>query len=640
MQKSYRYPSCLLFARFICSVIVTSIVAASPAMATPKTNVYVFGDSSSDVGTLGFVDGTGARLVLRPTNLGDNWSESLSKRLGFTAASASAARHIDYDAGCGTITAGCLIGNTATGGTNYAISGATALAYTDVFTLSDQVDFFASDRVRFHKNDLVIVGIYRNDITTAFVSGLGYDANDYASAYISQIDRMKNLGARNIVALGAEIDLIPVQFILDSGFSPSQIDDLKTQSIASEQALWPLLKSRGVYIIDFNRLAEDVRLNLQKYGFTSGTESYQQRGVASPLPAQQIANDGNVFTTDGHFTTAMQAIQSDFYLAQIRARDQYMGILEQTATNYRTYNDRLNFHVIDRMLQNGVANKNWRPYVNADYDSASQSRATLADARLSSKTWRFQIGIDGTVFSDVLTGVNLQLSQSDNIFADQSGSGNRTAVIGSFYAAKPITNRVWIDSRLDAGYISLDKLNRKTRLGAIATASTQGDTYGTQTGATVGLNYRRSTDSAAYNARIGISQQHTELEEYQEKSGVLALAYDNATYDSTLGTVSLHFESADKEAMIMPFMDVAYNHDFNTDAIKVGVGPEKAMIVPYVRDRNFQDSVTIQVGTDISISNATQLTASAYSALFSQSDDEFSKISLTNGVRIGLKSNF
>lgn len=640
MQKNYRYPSLLLFFGLICSLIATSFVVASPALAEQKPNFYVFGDSGSDVGAFGFVDGSGSRIVVaRPTNLGNNWSESLSKRLGLTATSASAAHLIDYDAGCGTITAGCLVGNTATGGNNYAISGATAVAYPDAFTLSDQVDFFASDHSRFNKNDLVIVSIYRNDITTAFGNGLSYDANDYASTYISQIDRMKNLGARNIVALGAEIDLIPTQFVLDSGYTPSQLNDLRTQSIASEQALWPLLKARGVYIIDFNRLAEDVRLNLPKYGFTSGTDDYQQRGVPSPLPPEQVPNDGNVFTTDGHFTTALQAIQSDFYLAQIRARDQYMSILEQTATDYRTYSDRLTFHIIDRMLEPSFTNKTWRPYLDADYDTSSQSRSTLTDARLSSNTWRIQTGVDGIAFSDVLTGINLQLSQSDNTFSDRSGSGNRTAGIGSFYVAKPITNHIWVDSRLDAGYVSLDDISRKTRLGAIALASTQGDTYGTQMGATAGLNYRGSTESISYNMRVGASQQNTELKAYQEKPGVLALAYDNASYNSTLGTVSTHFESADKKAVIQPFMDVAYSHDFNTDAIKVGVGSEKATIVPYVRDRNFQDSVTLQVGSDVRISDTTQLTASAYSTLFSQSDD-FSEISYTYGVSIDLKISF
>ena len=316
-----------------------------------------------------------------------------------------------------------------------------------------------------------------------------------------------------------------------------------------------------------------------------------------------------------------------------------MSLLEQTAADYRTYDDRLTFHISDRMLETDTAQKNWRPYFDTEYDNTSQSRSTLTDAQLSSNTWRIQSGVDGIAFSDVLTGINLQLSQSDTTFSDRSGSGNRTAGIGSFYVAKPITNSVWIDSRLDAGYVSLDKLSRKTQLGATAAASTQGDTYGTQMGATAGLNYRGSTRAIAYNVRVGASKQHTELEGYLEKAGVLALAYDNASYDSTLGTVSAHFESADKKAMIQPFMDVAYNHDFNSDAIKVGVGSEKATIVPYVRGRNFQDSVTIQLGADAKISDTTQLTASAYSALFSQSDD-VGKISSTNGVLIGLKSSF
>jgi hypothetical protein len=159
LHVTVRKPTRAVRAMLFAGACISAFVVADAARAGDVSDVFVFGDSSSDLGSMG--------PDRRPTNQGSMWSETLADRLGLQSTTAS---QVTLDAN------GNIVAVVGTGGNNFAVNGATAVPYPGVSSFSDQVDLFAADRGRFSANDLVMTWFARNDITTAFALGVPYDA--------------------------------------------------------------------------------------------------------------------------------------------------------------------------------------------------------------------------------------------------------------------------------------------------------------------------------------------------------------------------------------------------------------------------------------------------------------------------------
>lgn len=597
------------------ATILTASTFFTPGLAQ-ASDVYVFGDSSADLGSQG--------PDRRPTNKGEMWSETLAKRIGRTS---TFARSLTYDGD------GNLIANVPTGGNSYAVNGSTAQRYADVFTLSDQVDFFVQDKKKFQSDDLVFVWITRNDITSAFIDGVSYDPNAYADAFIGGIDKMQRAGARNIVSYGAETKFLPNQWSLDVGFTQENLDQLEVATVASEAALWPKLAAKNVYILDLNRLTEDVRLNPAKYGFLYTTENYQGRGDTSGKASQDYDNDGNVFTNDGHYTTAMQGVVSDFALAQVRARDQYTTILVDTAYAFRSALSGVGANRTDGLT---AGSQDWRVFSGGTYAGAASKRQGLTDVDLIQDGFAGYAGAELRLDAEWRIGGQLDLGLRKGTFDDNSGKADANSAQISGYVTHQFGDGWFAHATASAGGVRFVSIKRTSKLGATASAEAEGSTGARFGAAQLGVGKVTRLDDWLLTAEGQWSVERTTIKGYREKSGVLALTYGESDVASNLLSVAVRAELPAKAEQFSPYAGVRYTHDFQNKDVTVRLGPTGDTVVDYVTERAFQDQADLELGVSYLTSSGLKLKGAVRSSLHFAGEKSWADATL----QIGLEAAF
>lgn len=575
------------------SALLLGAAASSTAAADPVSSLVVFGDSSSDLGSQG--------LERRPTNLGQMWSERLAGNLGLQM---KIAREFRINA------AGDGFDILKPGGSNYAVNGSTVLDFDCCLSFRQQVDFFVEDKKRFRGDEIVAVYFDRNDIETAFSEGLPYSATAFADEYVTQIKRLKTLGAKNIVAIGWDLDFIPAQFGLDSGrATPETLIALRDETLKQRSALFPQLQKQNVFLIDLDVLGDDILANPKKYGFTATTESYQQRGNPNPPPSQSLPNDGNAFTLDGHLTSAAQAVVADYMLAQLRARDQYAGLLAQSALDQRTTKDAL-------ASIRGAGEPGWR-VVAAPYAGRIDQKADgQLDAEFNQAYQGLAFGARRSFEGGFTLGGGVSLRAFDGDFAGARGMAKGTAGLVTVFVAQPVAKGVMLDAHAAYGATDFSEIERRAALGAVARERVTGATNGRQTSAGIGVRVEHDAGDWILAGRIGAEYERTTVDGYVERTNVLALNYGDSSFESALGRLDVEIARSGDQTW-RPFLAVSASHDFLDDDIDVKVGPSKQTIVTYSSRRGLRTQVAGELGVDFQVNTAwtlrTSLTGSSWS---------------------------
>jgi phospholipase/lecithinase/hemolysin/uncharacterized protein YhjY with autotransporter beta-barrel domain len=596
-------------------------IATTPSLAADRfSSFYVFGDSSSDQGSMG--------ASLRPTNLGPMWTEAFGASLGLRSTQALAVGLDEY---------GNAVAIEARPGNNFAVNGATAQPFAGVVSFSQQLDAFAAGPGRFGRDDLPMVWMTRNDITTAAAMGDTYDPELFANAFMANIGRMQSLGARNIVSFGAERDLLPLQYALDAGVPAETLAQLKQATDITERALWPRLQRAGVYVLDIDRLGNDVIANPGKYGFTHTVDSYQRRGDPSPPPSQTLPNDGNVFTLDGHYTSAMQKIVADFALAQIRARDIAASTLTQTALAFRRMNGFGALGLLDRFDQvspGGTPTNHARSRVYGGLLGGVDTLDPLGGAgkALNSGWAGATLGIDSLVTDDLLVGIRVAGWSGESRFSSNAASFDSTSGLATVYGAYRLPYGFSLLASVSLGQSALDNIERRAFLGPAFETAT-GATDATFAAGSAGLAYSRAFGDWTARIGAGIGFEGTRVAAYNEGSGVLALSYGANAYGATLGSLGLRIERT--AGSFRPSFEAALVHDFDGDDLKVKIGPTAAMRVDYLSSRPAQTALNLAAGFDYDLAQGTVLTAQAFSSL---GWEDGARTSV--GARLGLKKAF
>jgi phospholipase/lecithinase/hemolysin/uncharacterized protein YhjY with autotransporter beta-barrel domain len=587
-----------------CTLLFATLVPQA-SVAEPVSDVIVFGDSSADLGSQG--------PARRPTNLGQMWSERLARALGRTSTHARSFR-INQ--------AGTGIDIVRTGGNSYAVNGSTALPFDCCLSFAQQVDFFVQDRTRFKGDELVFTWFTRNDITTAFTDGptadgRPYSAERYAEAYAIQVDRLRGLGARNIVAFGAESGLLPVQFSLDNGATPETLELLRQETIRAEAVLWPRLKARGVYLINVDALGEDVRRNPAKYGFTATTDSYQQRGNPSPPPSQTLANDGNVFTLDGHFTSAMQAVVADFTLAQLAARDRFAALAAEPLEGLRG-----NEAGLESRLSGAQA---WLVPVGSLSVSTAveqthrEQRAVGTDPGYTRNATAARVGIEWRMTEGMAIGFQAGWREIDadiplaGAAGDGAGGGHEGRDLSAtiYGLLRPVED-LTLSLAFTGGQVEHETVKRRARLGSVAVETTQGETKARYGSIRLGAAYALDLGSGwSLTPAVAGSWSQVETDGYREVAGPLALSYGDATVEEARVGGSLTLARADADSVFRPYLTVGVDHVIDGRSVTVQVGPTAGMRVDYRTERPNRSRVRAAAGLDLALSPALSLNVSA-----------------------------
>lgn len=596
MTQSHRTLSLPILSKLFCGVATAALVlgaVASSAAADPVSSLVVFGDSSSDLGTQG--------PDRRPTNLGQMWSERLAGTLRLPM---TLAREVRLNA------AGDGYELAKPGGSNYAVNGSTALSFDCCLSLGQQVDFFVEDHKRFRRDALVAIWLDRNDVETAFADGLPYSAAMFADAYVDQVKRIKVLGARNLVAIGWELDLIPAQFALDTGrATPETLALLREETLKQRAALFPQLQKQNVFLIDLDRLGDDILANPKKYGFTKTSDGYQAQGDPNPPPSQSLPNDGNVFTLDGHYTSAAQAVIADYILAQLRARDQYAGLLTQSALEQRTAKQTLaDFR--------SAAASGWSVMAAPYAGRIDQQSDGQLDAALNQTFQGLAFAIRRGFANGFTLGGGLSLRQFDGEFAGTRGKAKGTAGLVTAFVVQPVGKGASLDAYAAYGATEYSEIDRRAGLGAVAQERAAGETSGRQSTAGVGVRVEHEGGGWALAARVGAEYERTTIAGYAERANVLSLTYGDSGFESALGRVDLEIARGGQHRW-RPFFNMSATYDFLDDAIDVKVGPSPQSVVTYSSRRGLRTEVLGQLGVDVRLGGAwtlrTSLTESVWS---------------------------
>jgi phospholipase/lecithinase/hemolysin len=577
-------------ATLICTCSLAALTAGN-ASAETISQVYTFGDSTSDVGSTGLVY----------TSQGKLWIEYVGTALGYPS---TYARSYSVDEN-NVITVTKRNGSN----NNYAVGGAPIVPTAESYgSLDEQISSFVADHKQFKKNDLVFIWGGGNDLGLAPRGAAGpfdYVPNNltaFVSGYKAQIDKLQALGARNIVAFGLPIGLQPDQALEDifQGLAETDPDaaaiytpqsaskykaDFAAQIVASEKLTWKMLKSEGVYVLDFNKLAEDVRTNLPKYGFKYGNDNYQGRGdpTASDHP-ETFPNDGNIFSSNPpHYTDAMHRVIADFTLAQLRARDQHAGVLLQSDTLMRLGAERA-----DDAIRQGLAAApasdgagRWRVYGGAMGGGDLRRSSGGTDKALTTDALGAELGADGLLSPDWLVGVKGSVTKLGGEFAQGTGGYDANTFEVSLYNSLRLTPKLRLNGSLHYGRLDYTSLYRDTPLGLKARVRAEGETTGSFVGGKVGLTYAMGGPSWMQEVTTSVSYGKTRLDAYSENKGPIALAYGNDDLESNRVSIGYHIEKIDPASKIRPFFDLTLDQNLAKKTLKVNVGPTPDMLVAY-----------------------------------------------------------
>lgn len=529
------------------------------------------------------------------------WSERLAGNLGLQL---KLAREVVYDAD------GNAVDLRKPGGSSYAVNGSTVLDFDCCLSFRQQVDLFVEDRKRFRGDELVALWFDRNDLETAFADGAPYSVTAFADEYVAQVKRLKGLGARDIVSIGWELDLIPAQFALDTGrAAPDTLALLRSETVKQRAALFPRLQKENVFLIDLQPLGADILARPSKYGFTVTIDGYQQRGNPNPPPSQSLPNDGNVFTLDGHFTSAAQAVVSDYVLAQLRAREQYAGLLVQSALDQRTAKD-----VFAEFRASGEPG--WRFFASPYAGRIDQQADGQLDATLNQTHRGLALGARRIFEGGLTLGGGVSLRGFEGDFAGARGKAKGTAGLFTIFVVQPIAPGLTIDAFGAYGATDFSTIERGAALGAIARERVTGATGGHQASAGFGARAERELGDWVISGRAGAEFERTTIDGFVEASNVLALNYGDSHFDAALGR--LDFEIArGGDHRWRPFLTASVSHDFLDDDIDVKVGPSAATVVTYSSRRSGRTQVAGRLGLDVRVGEAWTLQASLAETVWS-----------------------
>lgn len=596
--------------------ILTVLMLTNPQIAYAEkiSNIYMFGDSSADVGT----DGN------RYSNLGKMWIESVSEHLGFAS---TPSRYITpaADGSIDLSTAPITKNN----GTNYAVGGATTMPFTGIVTFDDEINFFKQEHKGFNKNDLVFLWFGSNDAATSTLNGIPYDPSQYAAAYMNGVKELKKMGAKNLVAMAEPENLLPEQYLLDLGIPMPSIDGQKQDIHNSNTALWPELKMAGVYVIDNNKLANDVMKDISKYGFTVGTEGYMTLGDPRSLP-----NDGHIFS-DAHYSSQMHDVISDYTIAQLRARDQSITLLQQPLKSISKA-----FYSIEP-LTSGDAFSNrspsewkWHGNTGMVYNTSKSTGGTDIDSTQNAVDTH--LAGDVVLSNGLLVGLQLSYNFDKGDFAKNSGDYTQHSITGSTYAAHKIGTNGFANIALSYGSYTYSKIRRTAKLGNTYNASTTGDTEGNTYAAKVTTGADLPIDDWTLTPTTSLSYNRVRQNSYQDENTVLGLSHGSADLQTLNSAIDLAIKRSGNNHTFQPYAKIGVEHDFMNDDLQIKIGPTQNMLVNYNTERPSPSKGRLTIGTDYQITPLTTLNLNIVA------DKSFGQNTHQQDVstRISLKSNF
>lgn len=599
--------------RSLLSACILSVLGMTTVAAQPISGIYMLGDSGSDAGVLG---------GLKPTNQGNVWFETLSYRLGYPSKPA----YLTDPANNGEnfLALGDYVGN---GGNDYAVSGGTIVATpTQNVTLADEVSVLLHDHAgRLDSRALILIEMGPNDIPQmdTVSGGLHIASPEFldqaAKAYAQQVRRLQTAGAKNIVALTAlDYSLAPV--FVNAGY-PDLLALLNDRTQVLNAALRRELAGTGVYVVDYGKMGTELVANYAKYGFSVGNAGSICPGTGSS-PCDQ-PNDGHVFADLMHASSAAQTVLADYIQAQLRARDQFAGLLTQQMTILRQESAALEPALDSAAAFGNIADDpaprraigSVTAFAGGDHAQVNSASTGGTDPGLDSRGNGGQVGADVLLGSNLLVGGRLHHAQAKGTFGADTGGYRGDTTAATAYGVLAVTPRARVNLALTYGYVDFTDISRKAHVGSTAVLVAKGSTNGHYAAVRLGGAYDFVLRDWIFTPTAALAYERMKIDSYSEGDGVLAMAFGTSAYDALRTSLGLNVAWAGGGLGFRPYARASLEHDLKSSDIGIKAGPDAHLLGDYAISRPDKTFVQTSAGADFQLTRGVTLNVNAVRVL-------------------------
>ncbi|MEI7036883.1 autotransporter domain-containing protein [Fulvimonas yonginensis] len=543
----------------LAGAILAGLLCSTAATATDFSQVVVFGDSLSDAGNLSLAQGSPVPLRFT-TNPGTTAAENVAAGLGHTLAPSLA------------------------GGTDFAFGGAGLVqGVAPVPTLPQQMGLYlAANGGAADPNALYQVWGGANDIF--YLTGASTDPNVLAAgtaaaaqAEIGMLGQLQAAGARYVVVYNLpDIGKTPAS----AAGGPAAQQGGTQLSLVFNGVLnsgLAQLSAGGLNVIPVNTFAllNEVIADPSAYGFANVTapacngSSVQCGPVGSGLPYSYAAGtDQTYLFADGvHPTTAAHAMLGQYVLSVIRAPGQISLLgeapLAATAAQYRA--------IRNEMLADGQGSDT-RFFASVDY-GRQRFDATDASPKTDSDNVNLTLGTDVRAGEHVSVGVALGLGQHNADFAGGMGGYKLQDISGLGYALYH-NGGGYVGGFASFGQANFKDINRRVQLGT-AVRNEGGKADGSHLGGGLEGGWWFQAGGLQTGPFAHLEWQTVKIKGYTEDGNdSTAMWFGSQQRDALVGSLGWrlqgHWQAGG--ATLMPYVELAWNHDDKADPRTVRAG--------------------------------------------------------------------
>lgn len=393
------------------------------------------------------------------------------------------------------------------------------------------------------------------------------------------------------------------------------------------------LSNQGLNVVpvDVYSLFNEVIADPQAFGFSNvtdaacgaGSSSVQcgPEGSGAPYTYAEGDDQSYLFADGVHPTTAAHVMLGQYVMAELRAPGQISMLAEAPLAAANAH-----LGIIRDQMQIDHAGGGTRAFAGIGY-AKQRFDATGNSPKTDSNNVNLTLGVDASTGDHFNVGAALGLARND---ADIGAGGYRLdSIIGSGYATWH-RGGGYLGAHVGFAQLSYNDINRRFQLAALRRTES-GQTDGNQIMAGLDGGWWFGSESVRTGPFARVQWQRIRVDGYTESgSDSSAMWFGRQERMALVGTLGWQLKGnlAAGNAMLHPYINVAWNHDDRADARKVRAGlsglPGSFALTGFIPDADWA-SARLGLAADLSDTVSTWI---SYEGRFSDSNQRLNRLDL------------
>jgi outer membrane lipase/esterase len=533
-------------------MLISLVFVSNQAFAQSYSNLIFFGDSNTDSGRYKYVPFTigGSTYASQgpyTTNPGLEWSVALGQKFGITVTPSDAPG----------------------GGNNYSAGGA-RVSYTasgsNAWSATNQVSTYLNSTGGVaDPNALYTMYIGINDLKTTTTGGPGNIINpENAAAIVTLGNQTANLvaqlyaaGARNFLVPNANSLLTPAAAAAyGTSFGAVTVATNNSRGLYS-QTVWNSIASQGINFVpaDINQVFNYVLVNAASFGIANTNYLTPACGAVLSYdcsPANYVTPNADktyLFAdTGGHWTSAMQQIESDYYYGLLVAPGQVSMLANQASIGQIAMNN-------SYLEQIGYNFRAHAPQTLGAWVLGGVQQVNMSGSQTStsSSPYNGAAGMDYQYNENLLMGGFVGYGQAQ---VNYNSSGNFTqsgTTLGAYSGYK--NGAIWANGLVAYNWLN-NNVNRVTPIG-ITSFSNASSVNGSNTSIAVQTGYNFDYSVVSHGPVLGYAYVNTNINGFTEAGNFNSLQFGSQNINAQVGSVG--YQAQAKVGEWLPFAKAIYN---------------------------------------------------------------------------------